>query len=80
MKLRVPKIYDHAPRPVRAGRLQLKCLSGTGWSITCFMLYKMQALVAGSRSRTSPSSRRGRNPLRSTWTRCWSRCRKHGNT
>ena len=57
-----------ASRPVRAGRIQLEHLLGLDGRSRASDVSDAGSGGA-SRSRNSPSSRRGRSPLRSTWTR-----------
>ena len=72
VKLRLPNDLQPPSRPVRAGRLQLEYLLGLDGRSRSPCCTRCKRWWRG-RSRTSPSSRRGRNRLRSTWTRCWRR-------
>ena len=64
--------HELAPRSVRAGRLQLEHLLGLDGRSRAAAVPRCRRLWR-SRSRTSRSSRRGRNRRRSTWTRYWTR-------
>ena len=67
VKLRMPKIYHLRRDPFE--RADFNSSAYWDWMVAhIYMMYEMQALVAG-RSRTSPSSRRARSRPRSTWTR-----------
>ena len=67
--------HEPAPRPVRAGRVQLEHLPGLDGRSRAADVPDAGGGRVG-RSPTSPSSRRGRSPPRSTWTRCWRRWRR----
>ena len=67
VKLRLPHIMNLRRDPFE--RADFNSNTYLDWMVDHVpQMYLMQAVVAG-RSRTSTSSRRGRNPPRSTWTR-----------
>ncbi len=73
VKLRVPYIMSMRRDPFETRRIQLEHLLGLDGRSCASDVFDAGLCGGADRSR-SPSSRLGRNPLRSIWTRCWRRC------
>ena len=74
VKLRVPYIMSMRRDPFERAEYNSNTYLGLDGRSRASDVFDAGLRGAADRRR-SPSSRRGRNPLRSTWTRCWRRCR-----